>query len=411
MSERLGCLSDLQVFVTDQCSAPRICEITDIVSVQWNRKLDDVSEAQIELALSDPECCACLSDIEPWCHMLHIIRNGEIVWQGPITIITYGYEKVLIQARDILEFLKVTIPKGTFNTLTDTDPNTGAEITDLAKQIIELGFVDRKPCFIGNIVRTDLTVVDGKNQRPTLFSDTALSPDNGFNAFQGTIFDWLQILAENGLDYTVLGLTIVLSVENAALKPIGNLTDEHVIGEIEVSKNGYQMANRIYVRYTGDDNDTTCANQCDAYNDSISGPCPACTLNGNVQPCYTKPCPALAEDLNSINNTCYGPIERLLDNSEVGKLATAQQTANAYVRFGNIAPRTVNFPGGTKLGPDTPWGINDMIPGQRVNAVFTGLCLDTFQAYILQELQYSLDAGGDEEISVTLGPLNVLGNI
>lgn len=409
MPERLGCLSDLQVFVTDKCSAPRLCQLTNIVSVQWNRKLDEISEASITVALSDPECCECMASIEPWCHMIHIIRNGDIVWQGPVTRITYGYESVTIEARDILAFLEVTVPKGSYDNITISNKN-GGEITDLAVDILEIGFAERDSCFTANIVQTDLgnNPITGQPIRPTLFSDTLISEDNGFVAFEGSIFDWLTILAENGLDYTVIGLTIVLGVEATDLPAIGVLTDEHIRGEIAVSKDGYLMTNRVYVRYEGDDIAANCAANCGAGQVPPIATCPLCNDAGTNTPCYNTPCPATAE---VANKSCYGPIERVFDNGEVGNFTTAQQTANAYASVGSFAPRTVEFPGGTSLSADTPWDINSMIPGQRVNTAFTGICLDTFQVFVLQGVEYNLDADGDEEISISLGPLNVLGTI
>jgi len=415
---RLGCLSDIQVFVTDKCSAPRLCALTNITRVEWNRKLDDISEATVEVALNDPECCECMSNIEPWCHMLHIIRNGEIVWQGVIIRITYGFTKVTIQAQDILAFLKVTVPQ----TVIDNRKSPGNEITDLAKTVLQTGFAERQDargddCFLSHVVQTDLLEVNGKNQRPTTFAATYISPLVGFAANTGTVFDWLTILAENGLDYTVIGLTIVLSVQDANLQPIGVLTDDMILGEVEVSKDGTQMVNRAYVRYPGDDSalaTTTsdgivhpgCKAQCEAAH--VSGTvCAACGDNGNVQPCYLVPCPALSE---ASNKYCYGPIERLFNTNDVGDYATAKQTADAYVKAGSIAPRTLEFPGGTKLSPDTPWDINDMVPGQLINVALTQLCLDSFQSFKLLEVDYTLQSGEDEIVSISLGAFNQVGS-
>lgn len=404
--ERLGCLDDLQIFVTDKCNAPRICQLTNIISVAWNRKLDDISEAAIVVGLSDPECCECMADIEPWCHMIHIIRNGVIVWQGPVVRITYGFNQVTIEARDILAFLQVSVPQGSLT----VGPK---EITDIAIDVLNVGFADRDDCFMGNVIQTDIT----QGSRPTLFANTYISPDNGFSAFDGSVFDWLQILAENGLDYTALGLTLILSVEDAALQPIGVLTDEHILGEIEVSKDGYLMSNRVWVRYQGDDSadDATdangntipgCRSNCTAGNNGVT--CLTCNETGNVQPCFNVPCPAFRE---ATEQFCYGPIDRLFNNGEVGNLVTAEQTADAYVRAGSLAARTIEFPSGTKLSPDTPWGINDMIPGQRVDVAFTELCLNTFQSFRLLEVSYELDADSDEVISVSMGPMNAVGSI
>lgn len=412
--ERLGCLSDLQVFVTDVCSAPRICQLTDITNVSWNRKLDDVSEASVEVAISDPECCECMGTIEPWCHILHIIRNGEVVWQGPVTQITYGYNKVTFAAKDIIAYLQVTVPEVILDTRV-LFPG-GREITDLALQVLQIAFADRNACFLNHVTQTDLT------HRPTLYKDTVIDAENGFHAFDGTYFDWFQILAQNGLDYTTIGLNIVLSVENANLQPLGVLTDEHILGEIELIKDGSQMANRVFVRYAGDDSADSvvdaqgftrpgCRAQCSATNAialTTKGltECPTCTASGFVQPCFNVPCPAFSE---ATDKFCYGPIDRVINNGAAGNYTTAKQTADGYVKAGSIAPRNISFPSGTKLSPDTPWALNDMIPGQRIDAYFSNLCIATAQSFRLQEVDYQLSSGQDEEISISLAALGTIG--
>lgn len=393
MAGRLGCLDNIQVFVTDQCTSPRLCELTNIIEVTFNRRLDEVSEAVVAMAISDPECCVCLKDIEPWCHMVHIVRNGEIVWQGPVVRITYGFEGVQIEARDILAFLEITVPKAVLNT-TALFPN-GTEITDLGELVLQTAFVDRNPCFIANIIKTDV------DDRPTMFSQTAIEPEDGFEAYTGTMLDWFTVLAENGMDYTAIGMNIILSVENAQHNPIGTLRDEHIMGEVQLVKDGFLQANRVFVRYEGDTEASVCAANC-AAGANRPTPCESCTATGDVQPCFSTPCPAIAEG----EFYCYGPVERLFDNGAVGNFTTAQQTAQIYVDFASIAPRTLNLESGSRLSQDTPWEFNDMIPGSLVKVALNNLCFDTFESYILQEVNYTLSADGDEEITVSMGAIN-----
>lgn len=468
---RLGCLDSIEAIVTDQCGSPRLCLLTNLASVEFNRILDEVSECRVTLAVSTGvsstrPCCECIGDIEPWCHELHIIRNGEEVWVGPITRIVYGYEQTVIEARDMVAWTQVRVPinildntranttidvgsngvdvstftgAGTLfvgdasnlassgsvsvtigtatvvlsysgksgNTLTGVNSNgstgvlttgnavsgtsNGDEITDLAVDVLEVAFNEHDPCVFDYIVQTDLDF------RPTLFSETLISTENGFTASEGTVFDWLEILADNGLDYTTLGRSIILSIQDVNQAILGTLTDEHILGEIEVAKDGYAMVTRAYVRFEQDTDGTICA----AQNPSIP----------------FVPCPALSEseDLRSEagdkTSVCYGPIERLFDDASAFNYNTAKQTADAYIRDASIAPRTVDFPSGTRLSPDTPWEFNDMIPGQKVLVTFNKLCLDVHQEFKILEIRYTLSEGGDEEISLALGAINQLGTL
>lgn len=400
---RLGCLDSIDVYVTDQCGSPRICSLTNVQDVSFNRVLDDISEAIVTVAVgsgvsTSKPCCDCLDLIEPWCHELQIIRNGELVWTGPIIAVTYGYEKVAIEARDVVAWTQVRIPIGKLDNVTAKDasgnilyPN-GQEITDIAMDVLETAFNEHDPCVLDYVVQTDL------NNRPTLFANTKVSPENGFSAFEGTVFDWLELLADNGLDYTTIGRSIVLSVENVNQAQLGTLRDEHILGEVEVTKDGYSMATRIWTRFEQDDN----ADQCEAQNPDLDSiPCPALSEAANIR--------------NSVNErkgaVCYGPIERLFDDSAPFDYTTAKQTGDAYIRDGSVAPRLVNFPSGTRLSPDTPWGINDMVPGQKIFTSLSGLCLEVHQPFKILEMTYSLSSGGDEEISISLGAFNILSGL
>lgn len=64
-----------------------ICRALNITSVSWGRRLSDISEATITLALNGEEgdCCACVGSINPWEHELAIYREGVEVWVGPVT--------------------------------------------------------------------------------------------------------------------------------------------------------------------------------------------------------------------------------------------------------------------------------------------------------------------------------------
>lgn len=424
---RLGCLDSIEAIVTGQCATNRICALTNITSVSWNRILDEISEAVVEIPIAtgigQNPCCECLGDIEPWCHELAILRNGEIVWQGPIIKITYGFEKVVIEARDVLAWLTVRIPQGVLdNSLTTTSvaaasngvdittfkgastdvlfvgdtskfatpgldttgkilpitftvnlngtatpadnraftyqgisgnsltgvkltagtgtlqvgdqitaPSNGTEITDLAVDLFEGAFSEHDPCVLDFIMQTDVDC------RPTLFANTVVSPETGFPAFEGSYFEWLEALSGIGLDYTVIGRRVLLGVgvgDFCGLPKLGTLTEDHIMGEIQVAKDGFNMGNRFFVRYQDDDD----AAQCAANNPEIPAP----------------PCPALSES-DDIDSVCYGPIERLNSEGVPFNYTTAKQAADGYVNAGRYAPRTVDMEQGTALSPDTPW--------------------------------------------------------
>lgn len=163
---------------------------------------------------------------------------------------------------------------------------------------------------------------------------------------------------------------------------IGILTDDMILGDVEVIKDGTIMGNRFYVRYEGDDD---CTNSCG---------CPTPT-----PPDCACPCPGFAE---SSEQFCYGSIERLITGIPAQDEATADEVAQEFLALSKIAPRLIELPTGTRLSPETPWGINDMIPGQRVDVALTSFCFPVFQSFRLTGVSVSDNGGGEEEITIDL---------
>lgn len=385
MATRLGCGSDIQAFITAKCGGPTVCALTNITSIEFNRLLDAISTATVEVPVaigaggSNP-CCRCLADVEPWCHELHIFRNGEEVWCGPVVKVTYGFTKVVIEAMDVLAWTLVRISEGAIDFgVTDSNgdgtPDVAtAEVTDIALQILNIAFEEEDPCVLDYVLQTDL------NNRPTAIGPVAVR----FEAFADTAFDQLDQLSALGLDFTALGRRIILSVdgENENQRVARTLTDQHIMGEIEVSKDGFNGATRVYSRYLNDDT----AGQCTADGSAI------------------VPCPAVANG----NQFCYGPIEIVRDDAVSFNFNTALQIAQKYVDAGTPIPRTIDFPGGSKLSPDTPFGINDIIPGNIMRVVLTNLCFDVAEDFKIQELTYSINEQGEESVGISLGAFNLI---
>lgn len=367
VNRTLGC-SQHVAYIQGKCNGARLCELQDISDLQYDRRLDDISEASVVIPISgdsDNPCCACLADVEPWCHTLTIVREGDgVVWTGPVVKVTYGYNSVKVEAKDILAWLQkrvnelpVVIPY----------PNTTVCLTTIAKRIIETAMAeDDSPCVLDCI----LDLGDGLPLGADRSRET-------FPAFGGpTAYDDLSAMGSGGVDYTVINQCILLTGEALPARAIGTLTDEMILGEIDVVKDGNLLANRIYVRYSGDDD---CAGNCTPH----SLPCP---------------CPAVAD----AERHCYGLVEAVVsENVDVLGLTGAQVLAQTYLNSSKLVPKVVEFQSTTKLSPDCPWTINDLIPGQRLDLALTKLCIPVFQPFKIQLVQVSDGADG-ESISVGL---------
>lgn len=348
---RLGC-GEPQFFITNRCSAGVACILdAPVTSAKWDRRLDDVSEAFVTMSLSGDTtytCCECLAAAEPWCHELHIWRDGEEVWVGPIQEIEYEFDTVTVRAKDSLAWPGVRIPNVNISFI-----GTGTDLTDIAIFLLETAFaLDETTCELDNMYT----------------QDSGLVFDFFAPKFDQTALEILRDLGDAGLNFTTLGRTIVLTGDATPLVPLILLNDEHIMGGLSVVKDGTVMGNRYYVHFDGD---------------------------GGV--------PAMGE---AADFYCYSAIERIISPDGISNGANAGQIADIYVNAAGIAPRRIEMAPGAKLSPDTPWTINDMVPGARVDVAVTKFCLNLTQSFTLTgvEVEYSNTDG--ESVGVTLTPIN-----
>lgn len=368
MSGVLGCSIHV-AYIQDKCNGPRLCELLDLFEVSYDRRLDDVSEAFVVIPISgdvDDPCCSCLADVEPWCHQLTIVRELDgVVWSGPITRVEYGYNTVRIEAKDNLAWVQKRVNEVD---ITGYNPNFTIPLTTIAKDIITVAMAEEDSACVLDCI---LDMGDG------LPPGTDRSRED-IQAFEGpTAYDDLLALSATGVDFTVVNQCIILTGVDLPAVAIGVLTDEMILGELTVIKDGDLLANRVYVRYAGDDD---CAGTCTPQGSPIC------------------PCPAMAEG----DQECYGLIEMIVpDDLDLPNLDAAQVAAQTILDASRLVPRLIEFPGDTRLSPESPWSLNDMIPGQRLDVALAKLCIPIYQGFKIQQVSVTDNADG-EAISVTL---------
>lgn len=375
MPGRLGC-GYHEAFITDKCDGVRLCDLVNADSIYYDRRLDDISEAEVSIPIQDAidsPCCRCLADIEPWCHELVIHRDGEIVWKGVVQEVRYAADRVTIKAKDKLAWLTVRVPEAP---IINTDQNVS--LTTTASKIIQLGIDDDDSMCFNNCI---IDLGDG------LEGDFRVARIRAFTAFDGTVFDQLQSLAESGIDYTVVRGCLILGSDDIQVAPIAVLTDEHLLGSIEIVKDAAEIGNRFYSHFDEDD--------------TVEG-CNGILVDGQ----QVIPCPVVAD---ATNRYCYGLIERVVSDAVIGipNPVVAKSIAQQYATASSNPPRRIDFPAGTQLSPNTPWALNDMIPGQKVRVALTGYCLPVNTDFVLQKVVVN-DKPEGESVSVELGALNAL---
>jgi hypothetical protein len=353
----LGCGTG-GAFITDKCGFPTICSLDNILELEWDRRLDQPSEAIVKIGLGggiDGSCCECLAEVEPWCHELHITRNGTEQWCGPITKITYSYGQVVINAIDVIGWLGEKVPAA------DSTFAVATNLTDIAygtaNSIFNVAMIEEDACFLA----------------PENFQayPNAITGIRTYKAYGATSLEYLDELAKSGMNYTTLGRLVILSGVTVQLTPLVILRDEHILGEVEFVKDGTLAGNRYYVHYKND---------------------------LGIPAVYTHPTPY-----------CYGRIEKLLTADSITTVANAQAMAQAYAETTYIAPRTLEIPSGSRLHPDTPWKLEEMVCGARVDVQISGLCTDVEQSFTLNQMKLVENASDGEQVLITLVPINSVG--
>lgn len=356
---RLGCGSP-SFFITARCAKGMTCVLDGNVSTaKWDRRLDDISQAEVTVDLSGDSaavCCQALAEVEPWCHELHIWRDNEEVWVGPIQELEYSAGQVLIRASDSLAWLNVRVPIVNLNHRAVVSGGAGpADLTTIATELLTYAYA------IDGAAYT--CVMDNLFSKPT-----TVSLELFYEAYNLTAIEILRKIAGLGLNFTTLGRTVVLVGSETPLVPLILLNDEHIIGNIIVIKDGTLQGNRFFIHFDGD--------------------------NG---------VPVVGE---ATNFYCYNAIERIRSGDGLTNGFDAASVADAYASAAAIAPRMVQIPAGSKLSPDTPWTLDKMVPGTRVDVAVTRMCLNLTQSFILTSMEAIYNQADGESIGITLTPLN-----
>jgi hypothetical protein len=248
-----------------------------LTAVEWTRTLDAVSTAQATIN-PDGDCCGRLGRISTWRCRLVIFRDGQYVWDGPITGITWSLGQVEIRAQDVLAWLGDRWPH-------ENKTFTNADLSDIAEWLIQDGYQPDDP---GHTVE-----VVGR---------AGVSGSRSYSAGIGQTLDHLGQLAEAGIDYTAIGSKILLLPETH-LVPVGRLSDTDLPDGLEVSEDGTGLVTRWAVAGSEDSGVIGVAGGIDPY---------------------------------------YGLHERYVEQTEITDQASADQAAQARLRTSGVVPVVID---------------------------------------------------------------------
>jgi hypothetical protein len=397
ITPRLGCANDYTVEVWQLDRRPQqngapvpdrhlVTQITGIVSLYWERTIDDFSEARVRFQpVTGDDCCGKLfprwddegnltqSGVWPWSHEIIIYRDGEPVWMGPIFSLdetvspSETTDFVQINARDYLAWVDRRVIHETLQFGGSGNPPPIYDLVDIARQIVLDAF---KPDNIG-ITATDVPIYppSGRKGRRTTRAREARSGDE------------LREVARGGIDFTAIGKKVIIKgVRRDPDQPVVELRNRDFQSGVEIRIVGAEAATKGY---------------------AVGQP----PVEGDAPPPTGE---ALAPGVPSSGiDPFFGLIEALTNSSETTSDDFLQWMSQELVDENNPPPRTLSVPADSTLSPEANVSIHELIPSRHFKLAIKGTCSSLSQYMRLSHVEVTWEPGNPERVGVTFIPGNV----
>lgn len=321
----------------------------EITKINWQRVLDGVSTATVELVTAGENCCGQLGAVDHWnTEMIVFATNDvtgldDVVWRGPCMKPAFGRGKVTVPAVDLLGWLQVRILEQAFDFVN----------VDVSNQFVDLA-----------------TYAFNK--------DAANVPEHSFVVYEAGVLEsrvvdpaslrmtWnvVQEMLDAGLDVTTFGSQILVGIP--AFTAI-NLRDTDILGPAEVVKDGTEYANRIVGNASRD----------------VTGVWP--------------PGPPRGAD-------GYPLVEAVASDTQLQDEASAIAAAKARYDFAAGGVRRARATGGVTLLPTSGIDVKRLLAGQLFNYSATETCYAATETLRLGRLDVEVTAGR-ENTTIDLQPL------
>lgn len=228
----LGC-GETEIFVTQRCGSPTIGRLTGVSEAVYTRLLDETGQAVITVSIAgngaaDEACCDILGRITSWAMEISIVRDGQIVFAGPIVGVLHKRSQVIIAARDVTAWLDKRLIHN------DLDFTEGTNMTAIAEAIIRDALEPDDPC-----------VLDYLDVSPSVL--TAARTYGAESQYAG---EAIRELTGTGVDYTTVGRRIILGGP-LIWGPFATLRDEDILADVEVEERGLEAATSWLIEGSG----------------------------------------------------------------------------------------------------------------------------------------------------------------
>lgn len=338
----LGCAAAYHAVIADRDGAI-ITNLTTLSVVEYTRVLNDASTGRVS-GIPDLDCCARLGDVRSWRHWLHLYRNGVYVWGGPVLTAEWSRGGFEINAGDLVSVLNTRTPH-------ESQTFRGTDLADIGTWLIG-----------------DALAPDDPGHTVTVLAPAGVTGTREYTADVGQSGDHLKDLADSGLDFTVVGNSLLVMPDDWS-PSVGLLTDADLPDGLTVAEDGTALATRWIV-----------------YGDETSG---AKGVAGGVHP-------------------YYGLIERTVQDTSIKDTESAQAAAESRLRASLPVPVYIDTQEVT-LSPDAGVDVDRLVPGWCLDLATTATCRNITQRMKITGLHVTADGDG-ESVKVQLGPVSQEGN-
>lgn len=327
-----------------------------VTSLRWERKLDDVSDAEVVLSVSSDgncDCCSILRDVDPIATELLIIRNNIPVWVGPITVIEITRSTATIFAKDLSAWFDWRVvhqdhrypPSGYF----------GADKVNLVGYALELVNDALLPDNPNIVVQGTLGEVEGS--RDVRAKDYRITQDE------------LAETLRTDVDMVIHGRNITLFGTEVPKEYIPELSDEDFLTDLRIRRDGLKMATRVIVNG----------------NESLWGIYPA----------------------DPDGDAVYGLKERIFNETGILDQVSLDQAAKSRYDLFRTPVTTLEIPNNAQLSRTAPVTIQDLIPGFRQRITVRHMCVPISAVFRLMTVNVEFSKQ-QETVSCSWGPLGTV---
>jgi hypothetical protein len=352
-------------YLYDRGGRRKLGTLDPLSRVKWERRRDDPSSATILISSPGVECTKVLGLLETNRTELVIFRGTERVWEGPITRISYRGGAVEVEARDVMVY---AVRTAMHNEYDNRYPNNGP-VLDRVKRIMTAELARKEALdpaanvlpHVQYLYATKPGVTDAGTAAHTL-------------PYQYTVFEHIDSLAaRGGLDYTVVGRSILFFDVHQPVGQTPMVGAEDFIGDPIITQYGMELATRVIMTdgkgHWGE--------------------------AGGDDPYYGE-----WEILHQAYDETAGPA----DINQVPTVAELTSQAERTYKQGKVPPLVVRIPDNTSLNPKGVLTIADLVPGVWIplQATLPGRTVSQMQK--LDSMTVEETAEGGEDIKVTLSP-------